>query len=275
LPCIVIAAAVGGLATAAYAVALRRAVPVATRSRAAALGAVAGCWAGLAVFFFCPAYDLFHLLVGHLLPILCPTLVRAVALPPALRPSQPDGGPAVTKNAQTCKTAGPARRTWSLKEVHRMKLSAPHRIDALGAKIPLSRPGDPGYAAATRIWAAPTIGDGPIAVAHCRNADDVQEALRAARKHDLPISVRAGGHDWAGRALCEGLVIDLGAMRGVTVEARGASVLMGGGALARDVFRVADPIGCAAVTGTVGVGGMGGLTLGGGYGSLIGRFGLV
>src|SRR5215470_6778313 len=156
-----------------------------------------------------------------------------------------------------------------------MTRSVSHPVEVLGAKVPLSRPGDPGYAAATDIWAARIAGDAPIAVAHCRNAADVQDALRAARKHDLPISVRGGGHDWAGRALCGGLVIDLSPMRGVSVEADGASVLIGGGALARDVCHAADRIGRAAVTGAVGVVGMGGLTLGGGYGSLIGRFGLV
>src|SRR5262249_56217542 len=94
-------------------------------------------------------------------------------------------------------------------------------------------------------------------------------------REGLAIWVRGGGHDWAGRALCGGLVIDLSPMRGVSVEADGASVLIGGGALARDVCHAADRIGRAAVTGAVGVVGMGGLTLGGGYGSLIGRFGLV
>ena len=86
LPCIGISVAVGGVALAAYAVALRRAVPVATVRRAAALGAAAGCWPGLAVLFFCPANDLVHLLVAHVLPILGLTLVGAVVLPPALRP---------------------------------------------------------------------------------------------------------------------------------------------------------------------------------------------
>ena len=86
LACIGIAVAVGGVVLAAFAVALRRAVPVATVGRAAALGAVAGCWPGLAVIFFCPAGDLVHLLVGHVLPILGLTIVGAVALPPALRP---------------------------------------------------------------------------------------------------------------------------------------------------------------------------------------------
>ena len=77
-------------------------------------------------------------------------------------------------------------------------------------------PGDPGYAEATAIWPKP-VGRMPRAVVRCRTAEDVQLAIRAARDCDLPLSVRGGGHDWAGRALCEGLVIDLSGMKSVTV----------------------------------------------------------
>jgi FAD/FMN-containing dehydrogenase len=86
--------------------------------------------------------------------------------------------------------------------------------------------------------------------------------------------VRSGGHDWAGRALCEGLVIDLSGMRSVTVASDGTA-RVSGGARATDVLAVTDPLGLAAVTGSVGAVGMAGLTLGGGYGPLIGRFGLA
>jgi FAD/FMN-containing dehydrogenase len=138
----------------------------------------------------------------------------------------------------------------------------------------LSRPSDSRYAAATAIWAKP-IGGLPRAVAHCRTAHDVQSAIRAARDCGLPLSVRGGGHDWAGRALCEGIVIDLGRMRGVVVDRDYCAARISGGARAADVTAVADPLGLAAVTGTCGGVGMAGLALGGGYGPLIGRFGLA
>jgi FAD/FMN-containing dehydrogenase len=81
-----------------------------------------------------------------------------------------------------------------------------HRLgEQLGGR--LSLPGDDRYTAATAIWAKP-VGRMPRAVAHCRTPEDVQSAMRAARNCDLPLSVRGGGHDWAGRALCAGLVID-------------------------------------------------------------------
>jgi FAD/FMN-containing dehydrogenase len=153
-----------------------------------------------------------------------------------------------------------------------MTTIASHPIESLLSGVPLSYAGEPGYTAAATIWAQP-IGRNPVVVAHCRTAVDVQEAVRAARKLGMPLSVRGGGHDWAGRSLCSGLVIDLAPTRSAVVE--GSTVLMGGGTLARDLFDVADPIGCAAVTGSTGAVGMGGLTLGGGYGPLIGRFGLV
>jgi FAD/FMN-containing dehydrogenase len=145
----------------------------------------------------------------------------------------------------------------------------------LGERLPgrLSMPGDPGYAEATAIWPKP-VGRMPRAVVHCRTAEDVQLAIRAARDCDLPLSVRGGGHDWASRALCEGLVIDLSGMRSVTV-ASDDTAQVSGGARAEEVLAAADPLGLAAVTGSVGAVGMAGLTLGGGYGPLIGRFGLA
>ena len=138
----------------------------------------------------------------------------------------------------------------------------------------LSMSGSDRYAAATAIWAKP-IGPMPRAVAHCRTAADVQAAIRLAREFDLPLSVRGGGHDWAGRALCDGLVIDLSAMNDTVVAADRRSARIAGGASASDVLGVTDPHGLAAVTGSCGAVGMAGFTLGGGYGPCIGRCGLA
>ena len=138
----------------------------------------------------------------------------------------------------------------------------------------VSLPGEDRYKAATAIWAK-QVGVAPIGVVHCRRADDVQVAIRAARELDVPLSVRGGGHDWAGRALCNGIVIDLGGMRDVFVAPDRRTALVSGGALASDVAVVTDPLGLAVVAGSVGSVGMAGLTLGGGYGPLIGRFGLA
>ena len=142
----------------------------------------------------------------------------------------------------------------------------------LGDRV--SKPGDDGYVAATEIWAKP-IGCMPRTVVHCRTPQDVQFAIAAARSAGLSLSVRGGGHDWAGRALCDGLVIDLSGMRDVIISRDRRSARILGGARASDVLAVTDPLGLAAVTGSCGAVGMAGLTLGGGYGPLIGRFGLA
>jgi FAD/FMN-containing dehydrogenase len=138
----------------------------------------------------------------------------------------------------------------------------------------VSRPGDERYAAATGIWAKP-VGRMPRAVVHCRTPKDVQSAIRAARDCDLSLSVRGGGHDWTGRALCDGIVIDLSGMNGVVIDSDKRTAQISGGARASDVVAVTDPLGLAAVAGAVGSVGMAGFTLGGGYGALIGRAGLA
>jgi FAD/FMN-containing dehydrogenase len=80
----------------------------------------------------------------------------------------------------------------------------------------LSKPGDDRYVVATGIWAKP-VGPMPGAVARCSTAEDAQAAVLAARDCDLPLSVRGGGYDWAGRALCDGIVVDLSSMNSVTI----------------------------------------------------------
>src|SRR5215813_8943546 len=146
----------------------------------------------------------------------------------------------------------------------------------LGERLPgrVSVPGDDGYTAATAIWAKP-IGPLPRAVVACRTATEVQLGLRAARDCELPLSVRGGGHDWAGRALCDGLVIDLSGLNDVFVNPDELTAKISGGARALDVLRATDPLGLVAATGSCSAVGMAGLTLGGGYGALIGRYGLA
>jgi FAD/FMN-containing dehydrogenase len=149
-------------------------------------------------------------------------------------------------------------------------------ITTLTQELPglVSMPGEARYATAMDTWARQT-GVRPAAIVHCRAANDVSAAIRAARRRGLPLSVRGGGHDWAGRALCDGLVIDLSPMRGVTIAADHRSALIAGGALVSDIVALTGPLDLAAAAGSTGIVGMTGLTLGGGYGPLIGRFGLA
>jgi FAD/FMN-containing dehydrogenase len=109
----------------------------------------------------------------------------------------------------------------------------------------------------------------------CEERSEVAAAIRAAREHGVPLSVRGGGHDWAGRALNDGgVVVDLRAMRAVHTDADAEVAVAQGGATAGDVVVAARPLGLAPVTGTVKAVGMAGFTLGGGYGPLCGKHGL-
>lgn len=131
------------------------------------------------------------------------------------------------------------------------------------------------YEQTRRIWNG-AVTSRPGVVVRARKAQDVAAAVRAAREHGLPLSVRSGGHDWAGRSLRDGgLVIDLTGMRQVIADPERAVASAGGGATAAAVIAAAEPYGLTAVTGTVGSVGMAGLSLGGGYGPLNGHFGLA
>ena len=134
--------------------------------------------------------------------------------------------------------------------------------------------GDAMYGEARQLWNG-AVDKRPALIARCADDLDVASAVAVAREHDLPLSVRGGGHDWAGRALSDGgLVIDLTSMRAVSVDADAEIATAQGGATAGDVVAGAGSFGLAPVTGTVKAVGMAGLTLGGGYGPLCGKHGL-
>jgi FAD/FMN-containing dehydrogenase len=135
--------------------------------------------------------------------------------------------------------------------------------------------GDDDYAQTRQIWNG-AVEHQPALFAVCENASDVQAAIRAAREHQLALSVRGGGHDWAGRALRHnGLVIDLSHMRRVDVDPLRSEARIQGGATGMDVASAAALQGLVAATGTCGTVGMVGLTTGGGYGPLTPRYGLA
>jgi FAD/FMN-containing dehydrogenase len=136
-------------------------------------------------------------------------------------------------------------------------------------------PGDEFYDEGCRVWNG-AVSRRPAIIALCKRPEDVQAAVRAAQRHGLPLSVRGGGHDWAGRALRDdGLVIDLTGMRDVAVDPRARVATVGGGARAKDVAAAAGAQGLVAALGNCGTVGIAGLTLGGGYGPLSGACGLA
>ena len=120
------------------------------------------------------------------------------------------------------------------------------------------------YDEARRVWNG-MIDKRPAVIARCAGAADVAEAIRFARKYDLPLSVRGGGHNVAGTALVDdGVVIDLSAMRGVHADPGGRTVHAQGGATWADVDRVTAPLGLATPGGVVSETGVAGLALSGG-----------
>ena len=134
---------------------------------------------------------------------------------------------------------------------------------------------DPGYDDARRLWNG-AVDRHPALIVRCADDRDVVRAVLAARERGLPLSVRGGGHDWAGRAVRDGgVVLDLTGMREVTVDPHAGTAHVGGGARSGDVAAAAAVHGMVPVTGTVNVVGLVGLTLAGGYGLLNGRFGLA
>ena len=138
----------------------------------------------------------------------------------------------------------------------------------------LHLPRSEGYVRGTRLWNGAIVKT-PAAVARPQSLAEVQSLVRHARADRLAVSVRGGGHDWAGRALNHGgLVIDMSAMRGVRVDASRREALVEGGATTDDVVCAAEEYGLTAATGVVGDVGMVGFTLAGGYGPLNGVAGL-
>lgn len=135
--------------------------------------------------------------------------------------------------------------------------------------------GGPGYDATRHLWNG-AVTTRPGVVVRCADPSDARAAVEAARQTGTPLSVRGGGHDWAGRALSDGgLTIDVSGLRGVTVDAGAGVADISAGTTAADLAAAARPFGLTPVTGTAGSVGMAGLTLGGGYGPLSGRFGLA
>ncbi|HVS63413.1 MAG TPA: FAD-binding oxidoreductase [Thermoanaerobaculia bacterium] len=136
-------------------------------------------------------------------------------------------------------------------------------------------PADDGYDAARRIWNV-MIDKRPAAIARCTGVADVVAALRFARENDLAVAVHGGGHNVAGSALCEGgLLIDLSAMRAVHVDSVGLSARAQGGATWGDYDRETQVFGLASTGGAISTTGIGGLTLGGGFGWLSRSYGLA
>ncbi|KAH6909363.1 FAD binding domain-containing protein [Coprinopsis sp. MPI-PUGE-AT-0042] len=137
-------------------------------------------------------------------------------------------------------------------------------------------PDQPTYADAIKRWAKNAERRAAVVV-FVKDEEDVVASIKFAKEHKLKFAIRGGGHNAAGASSMEGgLVVDLGRyLKKVRVDTEAKLAYIGGGALWKDVDEEAIKYGLASVGGTVNHTGVGGLTLGGGFGWLSGRHGLV
>lgn len=150
-------------------------------------------------------------------------------------------------------------------------------LEALSTQLrgTLLRKEDAAYDEARSIWNA-MIDRKPGLIVRCIGASDVISAVRFAHDNHLLVSVRGGGHNIAGTAVCEGgMMIDLSPMKSVRVDVAGRRATVEPGATLADVDKETQAFGLVVPTGINSTTGISGLTLGGGFGWTTRKFGLT
>jgi FAD/FMN-containing dehydrogenase len=133
----------------------------------------------------------------------------------------------------------------------------------------------PGYDTARHVWNG-AFDRQPALIARCTGAADVIEAVKFAAERQLLVSVRGGGHSLSGQSVCEkGLMIDLSQINSVRVDPKKRIATVEGGALLGALDRESLAHNLATTAGTVSHTGVGGLTLGGGFGRIGRKYGLT
>lgn len=139
----------------------------------------------------------------------------------------------------------------------------------------LVRPGDPSYRQDRRVWNG-SVDRFPALIAHCTGVADVVAVLRFVRRTGLELAVRSGGHSFPGHSVCDdGVVADLSPMKGIRVDPEARTVRVQAGVLLGEMDRETQRFGLAVPSGVVTHTGVAGLTLGGGIGWLMRKYGLT
>ncbi|HEY3045738.1 MAG TPA: FAD-dependent oxidoreductase, partial [Vicinamibacterales bacterium] len=134
-------------------------------------------------------------------------------------------------------------------------------------------PGDAGYDEARRIHNG-LIDKRPALIARCLGTADIVDAVKFARLRGLEVAVRGGGHNVAGKAVCDGgVMLDLSPMKGIHLDPERRTVRAQGGVTWREFNRATQLAGLASTGGVISTTGIAGLTLGGGLGWLMGKHG--
>ena len=151
------------------------------------------------------------------------------------------------------------------------------RFEELAAAVSgrILQPGHDGYDDARRVHNG-SIDRRPALIVRCRSAVDASAAVRLARENGLEISVRGGGHNVAGRAVADGaMMVDLAEMKGVSVDPQSRTMRAEGGLSWAELNAAAAEHGLAVTGGAISTTGIAGLTLGGGLGWLMAKYGLA
>jgi hypothetical protein len=150
-------------------------------------------------------------------------------------------------------------------------------IRELGEAItgPVMLADHPDYDGARKIWNG-MHDKRPALIARCLSSEDVSNAVTFARERGLLTAVRGGGHSWPGKSVCDdGLMIDLSQLHNVEADVETQRAFAGGGALLGHLDDASLPKGLVTTAGVVSHTGVGGYTLGGGYGRLNRKYGLT
>jgi FAD/FMN-containing dehydrogenase len=139
----------------------------------------------------------------------------------------------------------------------------------------LVRSVDAAYDEHRKVWNG-SVDRRPAVVARCAGVEDVSAAIEFARRTGLPMAVRSGGHSFPGLSVCDdGIVIDLGPLKGIQVDPEARTVRVQAGVLLGELDRETQPFGLAVPSGIVTHTGVAGLTLGGGIGWVMRKHGLT
>lgn len=183
--------------------------------------------------------------------------------------SPTDAGPAAAVKADTAIPAVSLNGA----EIELEKAAVKELADAFSGQVLLS--GHPAYDSARKIWNG-MHDKRPALIAQCQNAQDISHAVTFARERKLLVAVRGGGHSWPGTSVCDGgMMVDLSTMNTVDVDPQKRRAYAKGGALLNALDTASRKHGLITTAGVVSHTGVGGFTLGGGFGRLNRKFGLA